>query len=99
MCDLDELKEAISFIENKTNYYSMFKHVINTCANARLTALELWNVSQISDIELHNYIQKIEMARQEAIITHKKFVLKRLKENERYHSMESIVETIYDVIF
>lgn len=99
MQNIDELNEAINFIENEKNYYSMFKHVITSCAYARLTALELWNFSKISDIDLHSYIQKIEMARQKAIITHKKWVLKRLRENERYHTVESIVNSIYDVIF
>lgn len=99
MCDLDELKDAMSFIEDKTNYYSMFKHVIESCVIARTITLSLWNVSKISDLELHDYTQRINKARQKAITTHKKLVLKRLRENERYHTVESIVESIYDVIF
>ena len=98
MHDLEELNEALSFVENEKNYFSKFRHVIETCINANAFVIELWNVSKISDVELHNYKQRINIAKQTAIKTHKNWVLKRLLQNDR-HTMESIVESIYNDLF
>ncbi len=98
MYDLDELNGAIAFIEDESNYYSMFRHVINSCVTANTIVLALWNVSQISDIDLHNYRQRINVARQNAIEKHKNFVLRRLMKNDN-HTIESVVESVYNDIF
>lgn len=98
MHDLRELNEAINFIENEKHYNSMFRHVMETCISANTIVIALWNVSQISDIELHNYKHRINIARQTAIKKHKNWVLKRLLQNDK-HTMESIVESIYNDLF
>ena len=97
--DITELNDALTFIEDKNNYYAMFGHVIDTCARAHAIKSALWNVGAINDVELFHISERIDTARQLAINTNKKWVKKRLEDSKSIHTIESLTESIYNVIF
>ena len=99
MHELEELTNAMAFIENKENYYALFRHVIKSCTIAEVVASALWNASIITDAEKLDYSARINVARKTAIARHKGWVLRRLEHSQSEHTMESLVSTIYNVIF
>ena len=99
MHELNDLENAMAFIENKENYYVGFKHVLKTCTVAEVVSTALWNAGIITDVEKLNYSSRINVARQTAIARHKGWVLRRLEHSQSKHTMESLVSTIYNALF
>lgn len=95
---IQELDVAIAFIENNENYYTGFRHVIETCASARTMKSELWNIGEITDSESLSYSERISKAREQAIKTHQEWVIKLLKASQTVHTVESLASTIYNLI-
>ena len=99
MHELEELTNAMAFIENKENYYACFKHVIKTCTVAEVVASALWNAGVITDAEKLGYSSRINYARETAIGRHRNWVIRRLEHSQSQHTIESLVSTIYNDIF
>ena len=94
-----QLELSLKFIENEENYYAGFWAVIEHCILAMYLKNILWDNGVIGDNELHYYTQKIQLARQKAIEKHRDFTIRILKENERKHSIETVVNSVYADVF
>ncbi len=98
--DIKALNKLLKFIENKENYYAGFSHVIQYCDYARERNSMLWENGFISDTEkLHNS-ERISLARDSAIETHKQWTINYFKHRDlSAHTVETFVSTIYNYIF
>lgn len=92
------LEKLLSFIQEPKNYLTGFPYVIESCAIAMELKRQLWEAGEIGDNESLAISEKIQKAKRNAIETHKTFVINRLKQNKN-HTIETIVSSIYDVIF
>ncbi len=99
MHEIKELETALEFIENEQNYYAGFKWVIETCARADVVNTALWNVSKISDEQKLFNSERIRCAKGKAVNKHREWAIRRLKESESKHTVESIVSSVYNAIF
>ncbi len=99
MVYLKELETTMQFIENEKNYYAGFRHVIDGCERAHTLKTALWNGGIINDVEKLSYSERIHKAKNKAIEKHKQWVIARLIESKTIHTVESLTETIYNVIF
>ena len=96
---LEQFKKSLKFIENKQNYYAGFWAVMEHCVLAFYLKNKLWDSGVIGDNELHYYTERIQLAREEAIQTHKEYTIKVLKENEERHTIESVVSSVYADVY
>ena len=95
----DQLKAAISFIEDEKNYYAGFRHVMECCISARVISTTLWNAGIITDTEKLAYSSRIEAAKTEAIKVHERYIVAILKRSEEQHTVETIVSSVYHDFF
>lgn len=96
---LEQFKKSLKVIENKENYYANFWAVMEHCVLAFYLKNKLWGSGVIGDNELHYYTERIQLARKEAIQTHKEYTIEVLKENEERHTIESVVSSVYADVY
>ena len=100
MYEVKQLETPLSTIEDEKNYYAGFSHVIIFCSEADTVRRGLWNVGAITDAESSRYKERIVIARQNAINTHKQWLINALKDRDlSRHTLDSFVSTIYNDIF
>ena len=99
MHKVEELTNAIKFIEDERNYYSGFRHVMEICVSARVINTALWNAGVITDTEKLAFSSRIDFAKTEAVKVHKGYVVALLTKSESKHTVESLVASVYNDIF
>ena len=98
MSTIERLNYLLTFLEDRKNYFSGFSHVMKNSVLALELKSQLWDAGEIGDNESLAISNRIEKARCNAIETHKAFVIKTLRNNPN-HTVESIVNSIYNEIF
>lgn len=93
------LQQDLAFIENKENYYAMFKYVIEKCATAELENLLLFNAGYIADIEYVINLDHIQKAKELAIKTHGMWTIEMLEQSKTQHTPRTLVSSVYSDIF
>lgn len=96
---LNILQAHLKFIEDKKNYYAMFRGVMDNCAEARRLNLTCFNSDEITDEEFRNNVSRIHAARELAIVTHGKWVAERLEKSKTQHTVKSLVSSVYSDIY
>ena len=95
---VERVGTLLSFVENKKNYYACFPYVIQSCIIIQELKRQLWESGEICDNESLMISERVNKAKCNAIETHKAFVTKTLRQNKN-HTVESVVSSIYNVIF
>lgn len=100
MHEIKELDKLVETIENEENYYACFPYVVRYWSEADTVRRALWNAGVITDEESGNYKDRIIMARQTAIDTHKAWLINMFKDRDlSKHTLDSFISTIYHDIF
>lgn len=89
----------LAFIENTENYHAMFMHVLECCTTAQLENLLLFNGGYIADIEYVCNINRIQKAKEQAIVTHGEWTIKMFEQSKTRHSPRTFVSSVYSDIF
>ncbi len=96
---LSRFENDLAFIENPDDYYAMFRYVIESCAKAQLENELLRNSEAISSETYVENSDRIQRAKERAIVTHGEWAVKAFERNKKPHTRRMFVRSIYYDIF
>lgn len=96
---LRRFKGDLAFIEKPENYYAMFKYVIEGCATAQLGNFLLYSYGVFSDEKYVENVNRIQKAKELAVVTHGEWTVKMLEQSKTQHTKRTLISSVYSDIF